>query len=264
MPQRRANLFKRAERWLSNGYADLTLSEYHPFLTVRDVASNGRCHRIYSWTAGRLHHLFSDLEASVFYFFEYLKTAKDIREQYPLLPLEETLNIAEQLGVGHPAYNEEIHIMSTDFLITKPDGSLIAIQVKPSSKLKSKRTRQKLDIEQEYWRRKEVPYRIITEKEIPSGLVSSVKWIHMYKSADGISTNGMPTDEYVDILVSWLSNNKKLSLARACMEADEQYGLLLGTSLTVARHALAQRKLPVLIDKGIDTAKPLEWIKEEK
>lgn len=150
MAQRRANLFKRAERWQLNGYCDLTLSEYHPFLTVRDVASTGRCHRIYSWTAKRLHHLFSDLEASVFYFFDYLESAKDIREQYPLLPIDETLEIAEQLGVKHPAYNKELHVMSTDLVVTKSDGSLIAIQVKPEEKLKSRRTCEKLDIEYQY------------------------------------------------------------------------------------------------------------------
>jgi len=35
---------------------------YQPFLTVRDVPSKGRIHRLPSVTIGRIHHLLSDLE----------------------------------------------------------------------------------------------------------------------------------------------------------------------------------------------------------
>ena len=40
--------------------------DYIPWLTVQEVPSSGRSHRIYSHKTGRVHHLLSDLELAVF------------------------------------------------------------------------------------------------------------------------------------------------------------------------------------------------------
>ncbi len=44
----------------------------------------------------------------------------DIREQFPLLPIEETIIIAEELGIKHPTdpNTGEPVVMTTDFLVT--------------------------------------------------------------------------------------------------------------------------------------------------
>lgn len=44
----------------------------------------------------------------------------DIREQYPLLPLKDTLEIANELGIEQPKHpqTKEPIVMTTDFLIT--------------------------------------------------------------------------------------------------------------------------------------------------
>ena len=39
---------------------------YMPWLTVQDVPSSGRSHRVYSHKTDRVHHLLSDLELAVF------------------------------------------------------------------------------------------------------------------------------------------------------------------------------------------------------
>ena len=41
-----------------------------------------------------------------FYVLDFLDTVKDIREQFPLLPLEEKELIAEELGYEHPKDSE--------------------------------------------------------------------------------------------------------------------------------------------------------------
>lgn len=60
----------------------------------------------------------SDLEPNYFCLTEYSDLVVDVREQFPLLPLEETIVIAEELGIKHPTDPKigEPIVMTTDFL----------------------------------------------------------------------------------------------------------------------------------------------------
>src|SRR4051812_7772371 len=76
-------------------------ADYEPWLVIQDFSSLGRVHRIKGWKHGRVHHLFSDLERNVFLHYEVPFSVTDIREQFPLLPIEETVEIAREIGVKH-------------------------------------------------------------------------------------------------------------------------------------------------------------------
>lgn len=45
-------------------------AEYKPWLTVRDLPSLGRVHRVFGHKSQRTHHLLSELELSVFLMLE--------------------------------------------------------------------------------------------------------------------------------------------------------------------------------------------------
>ena len=95
-------------------------SDYLPWLTVRDVPSIGLSFRVKGWKSHRIHHLLSQLELNYFYTLEWSLIVTDIREQYPLLPLSETWQIASLKGISHPTSpktNQPV-VMTTDFLIT--------------------------------------------------------------------------------------------------------------------------------------------------
>ncbi len=65
----------------------------------------------------RQHEFLSDLKRNYFYLTEYSGFVVDIREQFPLLPLEETIVIADELGLKHPTNpktNEPV-VMTMDF-----------------------------------------------------------------------------------------------------------------------------------------------------
>ncbi|HMV07491.1 MAG TPA: TnsA endonuclease N-terminal domain-containing protein [Cyclobacteriaceae bacterium] len=143
---------------------------YRPWIRVHDFSSKGLVSRIYSELTGRVHHLLSQLETKVFYWCEWF--AKEIKEQYALLPLSETIEIAALAGLHHPQVNGAEVIMSTDFLVDLDEGP-IAISVKPSSKLTA-RTLAKLEIERQYFERRKIPYYIITEKEIPEIFIKNI------------------------------------------------------------------------------------------
>ena len=72
----------------------------------------------------------------------------DIREQYPL-NREETLAIADKLGVKHPGNND--YIMTTDFLVTKSDNTFHAYSIKTAKDSLSDRDLEILCIEKMYW-----------------------------------------------------------------------------------------------------------------
>jgi hypothetical protein len=122
MAKRRVRWTKESiERRLAEGWGDGTGINYQQWLRVQDVPSKGRIHRIKGCKTGRVHHLLSDLEAKVFYAFDFSLSVIDIREQFPLLPLEDTLAIAEECGVPHPTDPRTKHpvVMTTDLLVTK-------------------------------------------------------------------------------------------------------------------------------------------------
>jgi hypothetical protein len=79
-------------------------ASYIPWLFIHDVPSKGLAWRRKGWTTGRTHHLLSSLEDNFFLIQDWNPSVSDIREQYPLLPIEETLVIAEECNIRHPAF----------------------------------------------------------------------------------------------------------------------------------------------------------------
>ena len=78
-------------RFVNEGRGQGVGKEYKPWLTIQDFPSMGRVSRILGWKSGRIHHLFSDLQARYFYMLEWEDTVTDIREHFPLLDLEDTV-----------------------------------------------------------------------------------------------------------------------------------------------------------------------------
>ncbi len=77
------------------------------------------------------------MERNYFYLTEFSDVILDIREQFPLLPQEETIVIAEELGIKHPADPKtgDPIVMTTDFLLTVDKGQgITVVKAKHSSK----------------------------------------------------------------------------------------------------------------------------------
>ncbi|WP_418039408.1 TnsA endonuclease N-terminal domain-containing protein [Paenibacillus xylanilyticus] len=87
------------------------------------------------------------------YYCEWLDGVSDIREQWSLLPLEKTIEIAEQLGIKHPHVDGNPVVMTTDFRLTlkiKEDSQDVIRTIKPREKL-SDRTLELFEIERVYF-----------------------------------------------------------------------------------------------------------------
>src|SRR5947199_2784579 len=97
----RTNGSRAIERRLADGRGQRRGADYKPWIEIHDLASQGQANRVKSPLHGRTCHMHSLLESDWFYAFHALPGLKDIREQFPLLELDETLGIADQLGIVH-------------------------------------------------------------------------------------------------------------------------------------------------------------------
>ena len=167
------------QKWLREGRGSGHGSDYKPWLTVRDLSSQGRSHRVFGHKSQRTHHLLSDLELAVFLLLEWSRSTVDIREQFPLR-LEDTKALALESGIDHPSVRGVLQVMSSDFLVNTTDASQpkFALQAKYVEALSDARTIEKLELERRYWLQKGVPWWLITEKDIPSVVTQNISWLY--------------------------------------------------------------------------------------
>lgn len=83
------------EKRFAEGRGQGAGANYRPWLEVHDFPSRGVIHRPLGAKTGRVHHLFGNLEFMLFLIYGVLACITDLREQFPLLPLDETLEIAQ-------------------------------------------------------------------------------------------------------------------------------------------------------------------------
>lgn len=264
----RAVTSAKVTRMIKEGRGQGHGRDYIPWLTIRDVPSEGLSVRIKGWTTKRVHHLLSKNELHYFYVLDWSRKIIDIREQYPL-PIEETLEIAERLGIKHPIdiKTKEVQVITTDFLVDiEIDGNLEikARTVKPKGKLAQVRTIEKFEIERTFWKEKGVDWGIVTEDEIPNGLVENIKWIHSAKDLE--NSPGISPGILLQVEKELFDRISKpgILLAHAALEVDDKLGLEPGSSLWVVRHLIATRQWLVDIYKLIDTGKPLNVMRAKK
>ncbi|PED06616.1 Tn7-like element transposition protein TnsE [Bacillus pseudomycoides] len=144
----------KIDKWIKEGRGTGSGADYQPWLKIQDVSSLGRSTRLKGIKTARQHEFLSDLERNYFYLTEFSDVILDIREQFPLLPQEETIVIAEELGIKHPADPKtgDPIVMTTDFLLTVDKGQgvfEVAHTIKMKDKLLEERVLEKFEIERE-------------------------------------------------------------------------------------------------------------------
>lgn len=264
MSKRTRNNGSRAtERRLAEGRGQGRGADYKPWIEIHDLASHGQANRVKSPLHGRTCHLHSQLETDWFFTLHALPGLKDIREQYPLLELEETLGIADQLGIVHPTEpkSQEPCVASTDFLLTIHDDLRdieTAIAIKPAADLASERVLEKLEIERVYWSARKTDWRILTEKELPRALVKNMRWVHPHLD---LPESGEFRPELIlrirTVMEPGITDGTR-SLVAIATECDDRLGLMPGAALCVARHLIGIGVWPVDLTVEIDPRKPIQ------
>lgn len=255
----------KIEKWIKESRGTGIGSEYKPWLNIQDVSSKGRSTRLRGIKTNRQHEFLSDLERNYFYLTEYSDFVVDIREQFPLLPLEETIIIADELGIKHPTdpKTHEPIVMTTDFLLTvdKGEGLLeLARTIKMKDELLKERVIEKFEIERVYWERRQIDWGIVTELEIPKEMARNISYIHDYYSLEHYDAFQSLSEQYIEdlsmaLLQRLLTNGE--SVRAIASEFDKDTHMPLGSGMTLFYHLLAMKIIRIDMLEPLNVEQPL-------
>ena len=244
------------------------LADYQPWLRIQDVPSQGLACRSKGWKTQRVHHVLSLLELRHFYVLEWAPRVLDIREQFPLLPLEETIAIATSCGIRHPVHPVTRHpvVLTTDFVITIKASSAepdLPQTVKYEDDLCSRRVLEKLELERRYWSARGKNLAIVTEEQIPKALAANVEWIHAYRYRENFSDlDDLSFSLTASTVLKGICNHS-LPLRDITMQLDDRMGVEVGTSLSITRYLIANRHLHVDMLQPINPSERLNLKKKK-
>lgn len=225
--------------------------DYKPWVTIQDVPSLGRSTRLKGIKIPRQFEFLSDLERNYFYLLEYSDLVIDIREQYPLLPIEETIVIADELGIKHPINpktGKPVEI-TTDFLITvnkDQQHQHLARTLKYKDDLMNERVLEKFEIERVYWERQDVDWGIVTELEIPKDMAHNIAFVHGYSDLSVIEgfeevTSYEIEDMSIYFIKKLLTEDKTVKQIVKKFERD--FGMCAGCGLSLFKHLVITKAI---------------------
>ena len=245
----------RYHRLISEGRGRGTGKDYKPWITIHDLASRGVVSRVPGRTTGRIHHLLSKNETAFFYILDASEKVMDIREQFPLLPVTETVEISQQLGYRHPRdpVSKYPYVMTTDFVIATPEGN-VARSVKLSAELEKPRVLEKLEIERLYWERRGVDWRIVTEKELDFQRARNLEWIYRSWYYPQMIPDGQALDRITSCFLE-MYETTSLPVAEIARKTEDIFGLEEGLGLSAFQFLLLMRKIT-----GLDLSRPLDLV----
>lgn len=183
-------------------------ASYKPWLTVRDVPSLGRRHRIPGILISRAHHLLSDLEYQIFMMLEYCGLWSDLQEQFPL-DRTEARAVAAGLSVRYPIYpgTSVPQVMTSDILLTAHNGARRVVSIKYTDALNepgSGRLHDLLEIEYRYWARQDTHWSLATERHVDPTTIQNLEWLRYLSDPQPLSVMPSLCDEFsVAFLERW-------------------------------------------------------------
>lgn len=257
---KKADLNAREARWCRQHLYDRRGADFTPFLTVRDVQSQGKSHRIFLAKTGRVHHVLSRLEAGLFWHLALSPRVIDIREQQ-LIPLAASRLIAESLGIRHPRYGGRDTPMTIDFQVSYRDGPDRLFSVKQASAL-TDRTVAKANIEQVYAKVLGLSHLVITDRAFSQPMLKALAWVYSYAN---ISEDAYPNQfpaEACKKTRQYILENREKPLNKICLALDAKINAEAGSSLKLARYLIGTGQLCADFRQGLDPLAPLNLFEQ--
>ncbi len=237
--------------------------DYRPWLTAREVKSHGQSYVIGGTIIDRLYECLSGNELLVFLALQRRGRATDIREQYPLWPLESTEKIADRLGVVHPRVPNSPHLslMTTDFVVTTDEpGELVPVHVKPAEQLGQRRNQEKLDIELEWWAERGCKLRVVTNLEIPKVLGENLRSMAACWTVTPETLGTMALEDVEAAFLRKLAKDPGRPANVLAHDVDKALGLDPGVCLTVFWHMVSRRRLRIDLTAPFVSTEPFRLV----
>lgn len=253
------------ENRLKDGRGQGMGTDYKPWLVIQDLGSLGRSTRLKGVKIPRQFEFLSDLERNYFYLLEYSDSVVDIREQFPLLPIEETNVIADELGIKRPTdskTNEPI-VMTTDFLVTTLKNGQhehVARTLKYKKDLLDERVLEKFEIERVYWERQGVDWGIVTELEVPKTMAHNIAFVHSYTDLsmlEGFEECNVYDFEDMSIYFVQALITQEKTVKQIAKEIEKDFGMIVGCGLSIFKHLVMTKAIEIDLNEELDVARIL-------
>ena len=247
----------RYHKLMEEGRGQGVLQDYKPWITIHDLASKGVVSRVWGQKTGRIHHFLSRNETAFFYILDASEKVFDIREQFPLLPVSETLEIARQAGIRHPRDTRSLYpyVMTSDFVITTKDGITKVRSVKLSKELLNPRTVEKLEIERRYWAKRRIEWRLVTEEQIDFQRAGNLEWIRRSAGFPERLPDHTGEDEVVECFLD-LYRSTALSISDIARMIEAEFCLEAGLGITTFQYLLLSGRIREDLGKPLDLVSP--------
>lgn len=232
---------------------------YSPWLEVHEFSNKGNASRMLGWKCRRTYQLMSKLERRFFVLKQFEEEVVEIREQFPLLPLELTEFIATELGINHPPKNrQQKTVMTTDFILTiQQDGKIkeVAVAIKTSEDLKNKRTMDKLRIEENYWKRRGIEFEIVTEEFINRPVAVNIEF--MYQDYFWAERKKLLEGEIIEIVHTFknLLVEKQGNVLEALARLEERYDWAENEGSNFVYYLITHKLAKTDLEKRLDLKK---------
>lgn len=241
--------------------------DYKPWITVQDFPSLGRISRIKGLKSKRQHEFLSTLEKKYFFLLDFSPKVENIREQYPLLPIEDTLLIAQELGIEHPTNpkTKELEALSTDFLITLIDRNGETVEIARTLKYKKdlleKRVLEKFEIERQYFKKLGIDWGIVTEEDINDSAAMFIEDLYDYQDLRNFESFKDIDNETIEDMKLFFINkciDYEGPLKNMCFYFDKTMDLSLGSGIVMFKHLLISKNISINILEETDIMKHID------
>jgi hypothetical protein len=241
-------------RYIREGRGQGLGADYVPWLTVRDFPSLGIVSRVKGQTTGRVYHLMSANETSLFYLLDWSENVLDIREQYPLADLADAIGIAERAQIRYPYDNKSgfPYVMTSDFYVETANGAVV-LSVKPSSELDKPRVLEKLEVERRYWKARNIKWELVTEREINRTKARNIEWLSQARDLSQFGLSSTQQTLCIDFFM--LRYIPEVSgIVGLFRELEQHFGLTSGMGLNIYKHLAYHKRIDVDVSRPIDIA----------
>jgi hypothetical protein len=244
------------EKWYKKHEDSIGTEFYEPMWRVEDIQSRGIKAKIKHFKDfDRAVHVLSQNELLMFMLIAWDKNIVQSYEQFAL-PLDETLVIAEKLGVKHPAYpqNKKIPVQQTlDFYCHLEGFGRLGYAVKQQDETFKIRTLEKLAIQEAWCAINNCGFELVSSEELKRNSVMNLERI--YRNRDVPTYLMSLCSAWYENFCSVLSNDRHERVANIIEESADLTGLGYEQAVQFFHHCLWDLKitfnweLPLLLEQ---------------
>jgi len=157
-----------------------TGAAYKPWLDVRGVPSRGTSSNIKSIINGRDLHLLSERETILYMLIERRPKVVDIWEQWPILDLARTVELAAEFGARHTNDDGRLEPFTIDFMVTEQVGSGLVVHaesVKTPEDAARESVQRRLHVESAWCEENGIEWTLINTEKFNKQLLSNLRFI---------------------------------------------------------------------------------------